>query len=190
MKRQLTLLIITFIFLTNLISAYYYNPSSIGDVLDSIGGENLGLISVFIISFIIISLSLNKSGLFKEMKGASVVLALTLSLLITYFGIYKTGLEIDVAEWFYMLGFSDSALDIFISLGLLGLGIFLIINLKSNAILIIGVFFLILAMADTLSETNTLLYLGIGLMLLWAIIRFATKEPREGSGRRYRPSTI
>lgn len=168
MKNKFFLFTGAIILLTSFISAYSYNSASISSLFEAIGGENLGLMIVWAISFALISVILNRTGFFGENKGASSVISLMISIGITY-GFYRQGISFDISNIFYSFGFSDYVLDLIVFFAIIILAIVLLVKLKSGAILLIGG--LILALGIILGLGIEVILIGIALIIIWGIMR-------------------
>ena len=129
----------------------------------------LGLLIVFLGSFALITVILNRTKFFEENKSASTIIALLLALGITYFGLYKSGFNLDVSQWFYTMGFSKMALDLLVFFGTLGVGILLLWKFKSNLLLIIGGFMIALAIMG--ADSGWLFFIGGASFLIWMIVK-------------------
>jgi hypothetical protein len=186
MKKQVALFTGILILLISMVSAYSYNSASLGEALDAIGGENIGLTIVFLVSFALILVILNRTGFFKENNAALSVISLMLALGITYFGVYKTGINLDVSGMFYNLGFSDMGLDLLVFFGVLIFGFLLIWKLKSGALLVIGI--AILSAYLLLKLSLEVGIIGGALIIGWILFKyviFRTKNTVYGMKNKY-----
>ena len=185
MKKQVPIFASILILLTGIISAYSYNPSSLGNALDTLGGENIGLLIVFLGSFALISVILNRTKFFEENRGASTIISLMLTIGITYFGFYKSGMSLDVAGLFYGLGFSEMALDLVVFFVTAGLCILLLVKFKSNALLVLGGFMLALTITGVAPGEGILFIGGIGLLIIWGVVMLMKHGKRRLDQRVY-----
>ena len=182
MRKQVVLFASILIILTSIISAYSYNPASLGNVFDSLGGENLGLMIIFLVSFALITVILNRTRFFEENRGASTVISLMLAIGITYFGFYRSGINLDVSQLFYNIGFSEMALDLLVFFGVVALGIVLLWKFKVHALLVVGGFLLALVIMGIAPGEGLLFIFGIGLIILWGIVVYI-KHRKSRYGR-------
>jgi len=169
MKKSLIVFASILIIFTSLISAYSYDSASLGNALDSIGGENLGLLIVFLVSFALITVILNRTRFFEENRSAATIIALMLTLGITYFGFYKTGISasLDIAGLFYGLGIPEMTLDLIVFFGVVGLVLFLLYRYRANAFLIMGSLMIALSLAGLAS----LYIVGFALLFIWILAK-------------------
>lgn len=157
--------------LTGMISAYSYNPASIGDFFNTLGGENLGLIIIFLVSFALLFTILGRTGFFKDNPSASTVIALMLSIGITY-GVYKQGIDFNIDSIFLNLGMSEMVLDLLVFFGTLIVLLFFFIKLKTNALLVIGGLMIAFYIIFGLSFEVALA--GAGLILIWILYKLVS----------------
>ncbi|MFH1365085.1 MAG: hypothetical protein ABIH28_00685 [archaeon] len=169
MKKQGIIFASILVLLTGIISAYSYSPSSIGQLFESMGGENIGLLIIFSVSFALITVILNRTDFFGENKAASTIISLMLTLGITY-GVYKQGITLDFSGIFYNLGVSDFALDIIVFLVTIIIIIFFFVKLRSAALLFIGGF--MLATYIILGLSVEIGIVGGALIIVWILFRY------------------
>jgi hypothetical protein len=188
-KRHYLTLLITTLFIINVVSAEQF---SIAVIFNSIDSSTMVLGSIFIIMLVLLNSAFSK--IFRHKTGepnkvAAGVLSFTFSLGITY-GIYKT---IDYENILYSIGLTPAILGIIAPLILLAAVIYLIIKFKSKTLLIIGLFFIgITLFTDWVYEKNTLLVIGIILIILWFLLWLKSrkkKDPAYTGGREPRPTS-
>ena len=189
MKIRLLLSCILALLLINFVSAYYGN--TIGDFLDEIGGENLILMVVFIVSFAVLNFALgkffkNKYG--EPNKATSGIVAFALSLLTTY-GLYKTGFDLEGI--FFDIGISSNFLYTIIPLIITAGIIFLVWKLKKKGLFVIGISLIIVGkFTELVYEKGTVVGIGIFILFIalvwWYLGRKkrvkANKEPINYGG--------
>jgi hypothetical protein len=110
-KGKLVLPILLTIFLIGFVSAAQF---SIGAILDDFGGENLVLMTMFIIFFALINYALSKA--MHDNKAVAGIVSFAITLLIVY-GIYRY--DFDVINLFSNFGIKEDVLSIAIPLALL-----------------------------------------------------------------------
>ena len=184
MKRGGTLLlaVLAGIFLMNFASAAYYANYSLSYLLNQLDASTIFLGAVFIIAFAFINFSLSK--VFRGNKATSGIVAFALALLITY-GINRSGFDFEglFYNFGYAIGLSSDVIYLIVSLILIALAIYLIIKLKKDALILIGLFFGVLAY---FAENGlVLLLLGILLIIIRIFIPRGTWE-RQSRGDRGR----
>jgi hypothetical protein len=157
-------------------------PTSIGDVFDAFGGENLLLLGTFVISLTLINFILGRVPVFKDKvtgkrnKKVPAIISTILSLFIVY-GIYKS--QFDLAGFFYGLGLEQSMLEIIIVIAILAGLAFLFWKLKSWTLLLLGLALIALSFTDLVFESGVLLILGIGLVILWFLVKMFTRKKKD-----------
>lgn len=176
MKKSLIIFASILLLATSIISAYSYSPSSIGDLFDMLGGENLWFLIVFLGSMILISRILLRTGFFGGSNGSAMVLSLLLSLGITY-ALYTNGISFDITGLFYSFGFSDMAIDLIIFFVTAAILLILLFKLRSNIFLVLGVLFL--ASGFIGFEGSMLPIIGGALVFIWMMIKYIPFRARN-----------
>jgi hypothetical protein len=171
MKKQVPIFLGIMLLLTSTISAYSYNSVSIGEFFDTLGGENLGLIIIFLVSFTLLFTVLGRTGIFKENPSASTIISLMLSLGITY-GLYRQGIDFNIDGIIYSLGVSEAVLDLIVFFGTVGLIILLLVKFRAGALLVLGGIIFALSMFGIINDNGNLLVIGIVMIIAWAIIKW------------------
>lgn len=171
MKKGIFIISGVFLLLTNMISAYSYNSVSIMDFFETLGGENIALAAIFLISFALLFTILGRTGFFKENNAAAVVISLALALLISY-GLYRQNIDFNLDGIIFNLGISDMAMDLIIFFGTAGLLLFLLIKFKANILLIIGGILIALTIFGIIDDGGMTLVIGIVMIIAWAIIKW------------------
>jgi len=189
MKKQVFLFMGITLLLINVVSAYYYNPASIGTFFETLGGENLGLLIVFGISFALITVILNRTSFFSENRSAAIVISLMLAMGITY-GTYRQGINFDVASLMYNFGISEMALDVMVFFGVLGLILLLLFKFGANSTLIIGGFILALTFTGVIQDPGILVLIGIGLVAVWIITMWIKRWKFKDERKSYMRGTL
>ena len=168
---------------TGLVSAYGSYNFSLGEFLDNVDQSTLILGCLFLIFFVFCFFALSK--FFKDKNGEPIkalaaVVSFSISLLAIY-GINKTGLDFE--ELLYSLGLNEEILGILIPLILIAGFLFMLWKLKSKTLLIFGGLFIVIALAtDWVYEKGTLLAIGIGLGVLYFIIKLFSKKKGKIGG--------
>ena len=161
-----------------LLSISLISAIGIGGALDQLGGENLILLSIFLITFVILNLVLGRSRFFKREKelNKKVIgfISLILAMLITY---VIHILNIDLQGIFSSLGMSETVLkNIIIWAIIFGLG-FTFWKLKSASFAIMGLLLIgIIMFTDLVYEKAIVLFLGISLIAFWVFLKLIRKK--------------
>lgn len=174
MKEKRFVLFGMFILLLGTVSAYSYSSSWFGEVFNQIGEENLFLAGVFLVSLVLVMLSLKRSGFFDEYPTGRTVIAVVFALGITYLGFYKTGIGFDFSGFFSGFGFSTMVVDLLIFLlvaaVVIFLGLFALRKFGINSLFVFGGLFIALSMMGETSIDSTLLIVGIVMISIWLLI--------------------
>lgn len=165
-KRVLPLLVFLTVILINFISAATF---SLRDSLTTIDEGTLFVLSVFIISFALIFLSLSK--LFKTNKPIAAIVSLVTSFLVTYW-ISKSDLRIE--NLFSDLGISEEILYVLIPLLIIVFSIFLAIQLKKKSLIVFGI--LLLVSSPFIEEQALVIAVGLILLVLGLLSLSKKKE--------------
>jgi len=171
MKKSLIFLFLLLIAI-NFVSA----QDLLSDLLNTLDESMVILSAIFIISFILLFFSLNKT-LFKREKNNSMaaIISIVLAFLITY-GINKSGF--DVSGFFFNIGISGETFSTIIPFVILAGIIVTIIFLKSKSLFVFGgllIFLSFFIYAKTL-------FIVIGIILLVVGIFLNLKKKKEEKG--------
>lgn len=177
------------VILTSIISAYSYSSASIPNLFNAIGEENLGFILVFLASFIVTFLGFGRSRFFGENSGALVIMSLIFATSITYFGFYKSGMNLDVSGLFYGLGFSEMGLDLAVFFGTLVVGIVLFMKFKFNLLLIVGGLLFALGITGVIPNDGILFVAGGIMVAAWILMKYFGWRLKNTQYVRGMPST-
>ena len=157
------------LFALSLVSAYgSYGSFSLGEFFDSVDSSTIVLGTLFFIFFALLNFSLSKAFKDKEgnpNKSLVTVLSLGISLLLVYW-LYKSSYDLQGAA--YNLGISQGIIWAFIPWIIIGGVVYLFWKMKSEALLIIGLILILIAViGDFVYEEGMLTTIGIILILLW-----------------------
>jgi hypothetical protein len=180
MRKGVFIIPSVFLFLLNMISAYSYNSVSIVDFFETLGGENIALAAIFLISFALLFTILGRTGFFKENNAAAVVISLSLSLLISY-GLYRQNIDFNIDGIIFSLGISDMAMDLLVFFGTVGLLLLILIKFKANTFLIIGGILFALSVFGIINDGGITLAIGIVMIVIWGAIKFFRRRLRISS---------
>lgn len=182
MKKEVFGIVIG-ISLLSFVSAYGSYSFSLGNFFNTVDSSTMILGTLFIIFFALINFAL--ANFFRSRNAnqngfLSAVISFSASLLIVY-SLHRSNLNIE--SFFYNIGFSEELLGTIIPI-ILVLGIiFLIWRLKIHSLLILGIlFFMIGTFTDLLYEKGTIIWMGIGLSILW-IIMFVLRRRKRMTNR-------
>jgi len=185
MKRGILLIALAIVSIS-FISAYGSYGFSIGDFLDSIDSSTLVLGALFIIFFGVLHFIFSR--FFKKHDNTpntaiSATVSFAASVLMIY-GIHK--MDINIEDFFYDIGINEGILEIIVPI-LLFIGfIFLWKKVKEKVFLIFGGLFLFTAIAtDWIYEKGVLLWIGGGLIVIWAIIAYIRGKKKNSRSRYY-----
>ena len=168
-KRVLVLVMFLMIILAGFVSAAAF---SLSDALGDIQEGTLLILLVFVISFALLFLALNRA--FKDNVPIAAVISFALSFGITYW-VNKSGF--DLSGWVYDIGISSEILSILIPILAIALAIFLIAKLKRNSLFVFGGF--LLASSLFVYEKAIVIVLGIILILFRLFIGRGKWERRR-----------
>jgi hypothetical protein len=165
------------LFLTILLSINLVSALSIGEALDQIGGENILLIGIFLISFALLNMILGRFSLFKdEVTGRPTstppIIAFIISIFIIY-GLYK--MNFDLENILFNLGISSDLIYPILMIAIIIGAIYASYKLKDAWIwknkciilLFAGITCIWLSMTDLVYEQDTVLIIGIVLIIIW-----------------------
>lgn len=169
----LSLSLLTFILLINLVSAYNgldYGRFSISEFLSNIDPSLVNLGMVFIISFAILFFSLSRVLRTKEGPNNAVggVIAFAIASLITY-EVNRTNFSL--WDFFYNIGIPNEILSTLIPLIVIAVIILMIITIKSATLLVLGAFLIAISFTNLIYQRGIIFILGailagIGLWLI------------------------
>lgn len=167
MKKGLAIPV-SLILLTSLVSAF-----DTRDIIESIDP----LIVVFMVAFAIFFFGASK--VFKnkvtgqENKAVATIVALGLAFFIVYF-LHQSSFELE--DIFYDLGFNADTIEtLVIILVLVGIG-YMLWKIKLKTIAVLGVIFLLLSLTNLAYDSESALYIGLGLIVLYFILKFIFRE--------------
>ncbi len=166
-------------FIRNIFLVKRIKMVSIGDFLDAFGFENLLLMASFLVSFALINFSLNrfvKDKYGTPNKSLSGVIAFALSILVVY-AVHTTGF--DLSGFFFNMGIDSEIFSSIVYLVVFGAIIYILWKVGKKILLILGLLLILLSFTDWVYEKEIVLFTGIGLIILWAIIKFATRKKSE-----------
>ena len=173
-----------FLFIIILSISFVSAQSTLGDILEAFGGENLLLFGAFIISFVLINFILGRLPFFikdkytgERSKVVPAVTALIISLFIVY-GMNR--FNFDLSNFFFNIGLSAELLEvliIFVILGGLGL---LFWKFKTKVFLFLGIILVIIPIfTDWVYKKDTVFIIGLGLIGLYFLIRIFSKKKEK-----------
>ena len=146
----LTVMLISFIGASSLSLSFF---------LDSISGDNLTILLVFVVSFSVLFFSLNKG--FHGNKPIAAVISFALAFGITY---WVNDRGFNIGGFMYDLGISTEFLSILVPILAIALIVFLAFMLKKNSLWVFGGF--LLASAFFVYEKALVILLGLALILI------------------------
>jgi len=166
--------LILVVFLINFVSAQFYG--GISGFLDSIGSENIALFIIFGVSGLFIKWALGRT--MRDDNKTAGILALLIAFGITAAAHFSGfAYYFDVSELFYFFGISEELLEIIVSLVLIG--VLVLVGFKyefGSALMILGIFLLILSSTDFIYETGITIILGLIFLVLGFWLRMRKKK--------------
>ena len=140
------------------------------DILYRIGPETIFLVIIFLISFILINISLRR--VLNKQQAAAGIISFLVSIGVTY-GIWLNGF--DIQGFIYDLGITSETLYLLIPILLLAKVIAIIWLFGFSALfLILGG--LLITLSFWAYESEIVLGIGIGLLLIGVIIKWVKRE--------------
>jgi hypothetical protein len=187
MKRGLLLIVLTIVSIS-FISAYGSYGFSIGNFFDNIDPSTLVLGALFIIFFGVLHFIFSR--FFKRHDktpntALSAAVSFAASILMIY-GIHRT--DLDIEDFFFDIGISEGILEVVVPILLLIGFIFLWSKVKEKVFLIFaGLFLFVAIFTNWVYDKGVLLWIGGGLIIVWAIIAYIRRKKKHSRPRYYYP---